>query len=52
MKINSLFQDPYLTGIRPKTFMGKTKSIYTKRALFASTGKTFNKSFGKKKPTL
>ena len=49
MKGNSLFNDPYLLGLRPKSFLGKTKSLYEKKALTSSSGKTFNKSFGKKK---
>jgi|GEM_PF-3198426 hypothetical protein len=52
MKGNSLFNEPYLTGLRPKAFMGKTKEIYTKKALLSGNGKTYNKSFGKKKVNL
>lgn len=49
MKGNSLFMEPYMTGLRPKSFLGKTKNIIEKKALTSNAGKTYNKSFGKKK---
>jgi len=52
MKGNSLFNEPYLLGLRPKSFMGKTRDIYTKKAMLSGSGKSFNKSFGKKKTTV
>jgi hypothetical protein len=52
MKGNSLFMEPYMVGLRPKAFMVKTREIYTKKALTSGNGKSFNKSFGKKKVTL
>jgi len=52
MKGNSLFMEPYMQGLRPKTFMGKTREIYTKKAMLSGNGKRFNKTFGKKKVSL
>lgn len=52
MKGNTLFAEPYMNGLRPKAFMGKTREIYKKKAMLSGNGKQFNKSFGKKKVTL
>jgi hypothetical protein len=52
MKGNSLFAEPYMVGLRPKSFMVKTREIYTKKALTSGNGKRFNKSFGKKRVSL
>ena len=52
MKGNSLFQEPYLHGLRPKSFLGKTKSLMDKKVQQNSMGKSFNKDFGKKKLSL